>query len=123
MSDYVKYLQRISGRQSEPQNSIARSILIGLGGFLAIGAGLYLLGYFAAVFFFVLKAAALAGIVGGAGLLGYRALTRQKILPRAGERAEKSHKQLPSSRADYDRKMRELEAIERRLDAEISKHS
>lgn len=64
----------------------------------------------------ILKPLIILGLLGGAGYLGYRFLSRDKAL-QAGD--ETTKKELRSG-DDFERKMRELEAIERRLDREIS---
>ncbi|MEZ4450056.1 MAG: hypothetical protein R3B09_11320 [Nannocystaceae bacterium] len=85
--------------------TLAKGVLIGVGGLVTLGIALYLL-----------KGLIIFGLLGGAGYLGYRFLTRDKALG-SGEAAPR--KELRSG-DDFERKMRELEAIERRLDREIS---
>lgn len=98
--------------------------------------GLMALGAVAALWFIVfpllglgfvlLKNAIFFGALAGAGYLGYRALTGGSR-PRAVS-GGRHRRALPAGRGrssgggdDFDRKMRELEAIEKRLDAEIGK--
>ena len=64
----------------------------------------------------ILKPLIIIGLLGGAGYLGYRFLSRDKALEGGGETTKKELR----SGDDFERKMRELEAIERRLDREIS---
>jgi len=86
--------------------TLVKGILLGLGGLTAFAIALWMLKY---VIFI--------GVLGGAGYLGYRLLTRDKALG-AGE--SQSRGRLTSGGDDFDKKMRDLEAIERRLDREIS---
>src|SRR5690606_25951642 len=80
------------------------ALLVG-GGVLTVVIALYLL-----------KWLVIVGLLGGAGYLGYRFLTRDKALTSGDAAPEKELR----SGDDFERKMRELEAIERRLDREIS---
>lgn len=74
----------------------------------------------------ILSKALFYGVLAGAGYLGYRMIAggpRQKSVTGGRQR-----RALPAGRGrgsgggdDFERKMRELEAIEKRLDAEIGK--
>jgi hypothetical protein len=86
--------------------TLLKGVLLGLGGLVALGIALTMLKYVIVI-----------GVLGGAGYLGYRILTKNKAL--SGDTAAPRGK-LKSGDDDFDRKMRELEAIERRLDREIS---
>jgi hypothetical protein len=82
---------------------------MGLGGLVALG-----------IVISVLKPLIVVGVVGGAGYLGYRLMKKKKALPpggRAGGRKALS----AGSGDDFERRMRELEEVERRLDTEIGK--
>ena len=64
------------------------------------------------------------GLLGGAGYLGYRMIAgggKQRAV--GGRRSQKAlgPGRRGSSSDDFERKMRELDAIEKRLDAEIGK--
>lgn len=87
-------------------STLVKGILLGLGGFAAFGIALWLLKYVIVI-----------GVLGGAGYLGYRMVAKNKAL---GSDESKSHQQLTSGDDDFEKKMRDLEAIERRLDREIS---
>ena len=63
-------------------------------------------------------------VLAGAGYLGYRMIAgggRQKAIGGRSRRALPAGRGRKSGGDDFDRKMRELEAIEKRLDAEIGK--
>ncbi len=93
------------GDGSDKTGAVVKGVLLGLGGLFALGLALSLLKYVIVV-----------GVLGAAGYFGYRALTRNKALANTGERPTRAI----GDASDFDRKMRELEAIERRLDREIS---
>ena len=84
--------------------------------------GLLVLGGVAAIglFMAVLKPLLIIGVLGGAAFLGYRLLSGGKALS-----SGKEHKALhaASSSDDFERKMRELDALDKKLDAQIRKHS
>lgn len=81
--------------------------LIGLGGLAALG-----------LFVAVLKPLLILGVIAGAGYVGYR-------LFMGSEKAIEGPKQRKALTADddFERKMRELDAMDKKLDAEIRKHS
>jgi hypothetical protein len=87
-------------------------------GWTLLKGGLLVLGGLTAVAIFMslLKPLFIIGVLGGAGYLGYRLLSGGKALGAAKER-----KALPGSHDDFDRRMRELDAMDRKLDAEIRK--
>ncbi len=87
-------------------STLLKGVLLGLGGLTLFAIALAMLKY---VIVF--------GVLGGAGYLGYRLLTKDKAL---GSAEPKSRGKLSSGSDDFEQKMRELEAIERRLDREIS---
>jgi hypothetical protein len=93
-------------------------------GWTLLKGGLLVLGGLTAVAIFMslLKPLFILGVLGGAGYLGYRLLSGGKALG-----SGKDRKALPSARRgsddDFDRRMRELDALDRKLDAEIRKHS
>lgn len=85
--------------------SLLKGGLIVFGGLAAIGLVVS-----------VLKPLFIIGVLGGAGYLGYRLLSKPKELgPGQG-----SAKALPAD-DDFERRMRELDAMDRKLDAEIKK--
>ncbi len=84
--------------------SVVKGALIGLGAIAAVSLALKL--FWPMLF---------VAMVAGAGYVGYRAFGKTKEL-----QAGKDRKALSSS--DFDRRMRELEAADRELDAEIRKH-
>ena len=104
-----------------------------------IKGGLYALGAVAAVYWVVLplffvgwwiaKSVFLLAALTGAGYVGYRMIAggggRGRRALRGGRRGQKAlgtgRRSRGSSGDDFDRKMRELDAIEKRLDAEIGK--
>ncbi|MCX4239269.1 hypothetical protein [Paraliomyxa miuraensis] len=81
--------------------------LIGLGGLVAIG-----------IVASILKPLLILGVIAGAGYVGYR-------LFMGSEKAIEGPKERKALGADVDfeRKMRELDAIDRKLDEEIRKNS
>ncbi|MCB9566366.1 MAG: hypothetical protein H6710_03975 [Myxococcales bacterium] len=101
-------MRRSDGGNGGPGGSstLIKGILLGLGGLTALGIALMMMKYVIVI-----------GILGGAAFLGYRVLTTNKALA-SGEAP--ARKRLVAGESDFDRKMRELEAIERRLDREIS---
>jgi hypothetical protein len=82
--------------------SVAKGAVFALGAIAAIGIGI-------AALQMVLPLA----LIGGAGYLGYRMVSKRKALP------EGSSPPALGSGADFDRRMAELDAIEKKLDAEI----
>lgn len=90
-------------------NSVVKGALIALGALAAVGIGLALVTKIVPMLFLI-------AMIGGAGYLGYRAFGKQKAL-----QSGKEQKALSSS--DFDRRMRELDAMDRQLDAEIRKGS
>ncbi len=84
--------------------TIVKAVLLTLGGLFA-----------AAVLLKVAFPVAMIGMAAAAGYFGFKALAKAKALE-----GTKDRKALMSS-ADFDRKMRELDAIDRQLDAEIRK--
>lgn len=89
--------------------SVLKGALLALGALAAVGLGLSLVkALFIPVFVLTL--------IGGAGYLGYRAFGKSKEL-----QAGRETKALSSS--DFDKRMRELDALDRQLDAEIRKRS
>ncbi|MBC8070604.1 MAG: hypothetical protein IAG13_19890 [Deltaproteobacteria bacterium] len=90
--------------------AVAKGALLALGGLAAIGIGLALL----PAVFGLLKLAMIVGVIAGAGYLGYRAFGKTKALGEAKDR-----KMLSS--ADFDRRMRELDQVDRQLDKEIGR--
>lgn len=95
----------------EDQGSVAWPLiklgLIGLGGVAAV-----------AILWPILKMAAVLGVIAGAGYLGYRLFMGSDKAIEGG----KERKAL-SADDDFERKMRELDAMDKKLDAEIRKHS
>lgn len=89
--------------------SVLKGALLALGALAAIGLGLTLIKTVVPMLF-------IFALVGGAGYLGYRAFGKTKEL-----QASRDTKALSSS--DFDRRMRELDALDRQLDAEIRKRS
>jgi hypothetical protein len=86
--------------------SLIKGALIVLGGLAAIG-----------LIVSVLKPLMILGVLGGAGYLGYRLMaSKDKEIEGSPDRAA-----LPPA-SDFDRRMRELEKIEKQLDAEIKSH-
>ncbi len=110
----------------------------GSGAGTMIKGGLYALGAVAAVYWVVLplffvgwaiaKSVFFLAALTGAGYVGYRMIaggggSRRALRGRRGQKALGTGRRNRggSSGDDFDRKMRELEAIEKRLDAEIGK--
>jgi hypothetical protein len=86
---------------------LAKLGLIGLGGVAAV-----------AILWPFLKMAAILGVLAGAGYVGYRLfMGSDRAIAGAKERKAIG----PSD--DFERKMRELDAMDKKLDAEIRKHS
>lgn len=89
--------------------AVLKGVLMGLGGLVALG-----------IVISVLKPLIVVGVVGGAGYLGYRFMKKKKALPPGGSGG--GRKALSAGTGDdFDRRMRELEEVERRLDTEIGK--
>lgn len=105
-------------------SKFAKNSLLILGGVAALwlAAGMVL-----GVTFFLLKNVIFVGALAAAGYLGYRMVSGGG--ERKAVRGGRAPRALGPARGrgrsgggdDFDRKMRELEAIERRLDAEIGK--
>jgi len=111
----------------------------GSGAGTMIKGGLYALGAVAAVYWVVLplffvgwwiaKSVFLLAALTGAGYLGYRMIaggggSRRALRGRRGQKALGTGRRNRGGGGggdDFDRKMRELDAIEKRLDAEIGK--
>ncbi len=89
--------------------SVLKGALLALGALVAVGVGLAVI---KAVFMPLL----VLGLVGGAGYFGYRVFGKTKEL-----QAGRESKALSSS--DFDKRMRELDAVDRQLDAEIRRRS
>ncbi len=96
-------LDKYRGKNISPTGTIVKGALLGLGGLVA------------AVFLF--KYLFVIGVVAAAGYIGYKLMAGHKALPGS------SRKQLGASRGgdDFERRMHELEEVERKLDAEISR--
>ena len=92
--------------ESDVVASVAKGAIFALGTIAAIGIGLA-----------IVKSVFPVLLVAGAGYLGYRMVRKNKALP-----ASAAPKAL-SSGDDFDRRMAELDAIEKKLDAEIRKNS
>jgi hypothetical protein len=96
---------------ADDQGSVAWPIiklgLIGLGGLVAVG-----------ILVSVLKPLLILGVIAGAGYVGYRLFLGSDKAIEGG----KERKALTSG-DDFERKMRELDAMDKKLDAEIRKHS
>jgi hypothetical protein len=110
-------------RSSGQTGAVIRGGLMALGAIAALWLVVFpVLGFGLAL----LSKAVFFGVLAGAGYLGYRMIAgggRQKAMT-----GGRSRRALPAGRGrnsgsgdDFDRKMRELEAIEKRLDAEIGK--
>lgn len=89
--------------------AVVKGVLMGLGGLVALGLVISLV-----------KPLLVVGVVGGAGYLGYRLMRKKKALP-AGKRQGGRKALAAGSNDDFERRMRELEEVERRLDTEIGK--
>ncbi|MBX7078263.1 MAG: hypothetical protein U0168_18780 [Nannocystaceae bacterium] len=85
--------------------AVLKGALLALGALTAVSLGLWLF-----------KPLVLIGMIAGAGYLGYRAFGKTKEL-----QAGKESKALGAG--DFERRMRELEEDERRVDAEIRRNS
>lgn len=96
---------------AEDKGSVAWPIvklgLIGLGGLVAIG-----------LFVSMLKPLLILGVIAGAGYVGYRLFMGSDKAIEGG----KERKALTAD-DDFERKMRELDAMDKKLDAEIRKNS
>lgn len=88
--------------------AVAKGALMGIGGLVALGVVLSLI-----------KPLALIAVAGGAGYLGYRMLSKSK---RLGPAAERRALGPASGDDDFNRRMKELDALERKLDREIGKY-
>lgn len=109
-------------KNSGQTGAVIRGTLMALGAIAALWLVVFPV---MSIGFALLSRALFFGVLAGAGYLGYRMVTgggRQKAIGGRSRRA------LPAGRGrnsgsgdDFDRKMRELEAIEKRLDAEIGK--
>jgi len=102
--------------------AVLKGVLLTLGAIMALNIAFW-------VGLVLIKNVLFFGLLGGAGYLGYR-----MIAGGGGRKAVtggRSHRALGTGRGrsgsgggssdDFDRKMRELDAIEKRLDAEIGK--
>ncbi len=96
--------------------AILKGVFLTLGALMALGLAL-------SFGFFLIKSVIFFGVIGGAGYIGYRMLAGGGDKPKAvsGGRRQRALGRGNSS-DEFDRKMRELDAIEKRLDAEIGKH-
>jgi hypothetical protein len=92
---------------SDGAMSLVKGGLLALGGITAV-----------LLLFAMLKPLMIIGVLGLAGYIGYRVLAQPKALE-AGKGGPKAI----TSDADFERRMRELEAAERKLDAEIRRNS
>lgn len=90
--------------------SLIKGGLIVLGGLAAIGLVIS-----------VLKPLLILGVLGGAGYLGYRLMAGKDT--KAVDDGGKSRQAALPADNDFDRRMRELEAMERKLDKEIRDNS
>jgi hypothetical protein len=103
---------------SSQAGAVFKGALLTLGGIAALWM-------FVGVGLFLLKNVLFFGLLGGAGYLGYRMIAgggKQKAV--GGRRSQKAlgpGRRGGNSSDDFERKMRELDAIEKRLDAEIGK--
>lgn len=87
---------------------VAKLALMGLGGLVAVG-----------ILVSVLKPLLILGVIAGAGYVGYRLFMASD---KAIEGDTGDRKALPPD-DDFERRMAELDAIEKKLDAEIRKGS
>jgi hypothetical protein len=85
--------------------AIAKGVLLTLGGLVAIGMVVSML-----------KPLLILGVLAGVGWFGYRLATSNKALGPGEDR------KAITGAGDYDRRMAELDALDRKLDAEIRKH-
>ena len=101
--------------------AVLKGVLLTLGAIMALSIAF-------SVGIFLVKNVLFFGLLGGAGYLGYRMIAgggRQKAV--TGGRSQRAlgagrgPRGRGNSSDDFDRKMRELDAIEKRLDAEIGK--
>ena len=105
-------------------NDSSQAGAVFMGALLTLG-GIAALWMFVGVGLFLLKNVLFFGLLGGAGYLGYRMIAgggKQKAV--GGRRSQKAlgpGRRGGNSSDDFERKMRELDAIEKRLDAEIGK--
>ena len=99
---------------NDDEGSVALTVAKGA---LMVLGGLVVFGVATALFAPIFKVGILGALGLAAGYFGYRAVSGRAALP-----AGKAPKALGSDR-DFDRKMRELEAMERRLDDEIRRGS
>jgi uncharacterized membrane protein YebE (DUF533 family) len=95
--------------EGEDGVKLLKGALIGLGALTALGLGLALLAPMVKL-----------GLLAGAGYLGYRLVAGKGKKSVAGSAR---HRALPQSGDDFERRMRELDAIEKQLDAEIRRNS
>lgn len=107
------------GNDSGQTGAVVKTVLMTLGVLAAISLAVK-------VSFILLGNLLFFGLLGGAGYLGYRMIAggnnRKSLSSRRGPRgALGSGRSRGSSGDDFERKMRELDAIEKRLDAEIGK--
>jgi hypothetical protein len=92
---------------------VFKGILMGLGGLVVLGV---VVGTLKALLFPMF----VVGVLTGVGYLGFKMIGESK----KAVSGAKQHKALADKPGDdFERKMRELEAIDRQLDAEIRKHS
>lgn len=112
-------------KNSGQTGAVIRGGLMALGAIAALWLVVFpVLGFGLAI----LSKAVFFGVLAGAGYLGYRMIAgggRQKAMTGGRHRralpAGRGRGRSSGSSDDFDRKMRELEAIEKRLDAEIGK--
>lgn len=106
--------------RSSVASRFAKGSLLVLGGLFALMIAARMV---FGLFFAVLGNVLFVGALAGAGYLGYRLVSGHS--ERKAVQGGRSARALGPGRNrggdDFERKMRELEAIERRLDAEISK--
>jgi hypothetical protein len=111
-------------KNSGQTGAVLRGGLMALGAIAALWLVVFPLLGFGLV---ILKNAIFFGVLAGAGYLGYRMIAGGSRKALSGGRQRRA---LPAGRGrgrssgggdDFDRKMRELDAIEKRLDAEIGK--
>lgn len=86
--------------------AVAKGAVFALGAITAVGIALA-----------ILKPLIPLALIGGAGYLGYRMVKKNKAL------AEPRAPRALTSGDDFDRRMAELDAIEKKLDAEIRRRS
>lgn len=101
--------------------AVLKGVLLTLGAIVALNMALW-------VGFVLVKNLVFFGLLGGAGYLGYRMIAGGGRKAIGGGRSQRAlgagrgpRGRGGSSSDDFDRKMRELDAIEKRLDAEIGK--